>query len=221
MFLVEGCQRNLWSQTKSLQPDVVPFAGATPLLTKNTVSRFSVGHFCISIKDQCSPSRWNSSLSQKLCLSLPMATAEKWVFFFFFSVFGNKYLQKKTMGPLPLGERGWRILTLGWCLKFQEIKPFFFFFSSRFLKNRQMMGSSGDGSETFPSCFFFPGPSKCEVERYAAVRYQHAYVPSCDPDGGYTPVQCQQGGQCWCVDTKGREVQGTKRRGQPPACGMC
>lgn len=142
-------------------------------------------------------------------------------FFFFFSVFGNKYLQKKTMGPLPLGERGWRILTLGWCLKFQEIKPFFFFFSSRFLKNRQMMGSSGDGSETFPSCFFFPGPSKCEVERYAAVRYQHAYVPSCDPDGGYTPVQCQQGGQCWCVDTKGREVQGTKRRGQPPACGMC
>uniref|UniRef100_A0A8B9DLT2 Thyroglobulin n=1 Tax=Anser cygnoides TaxID=8845 RepID=A0A8B9DLT2_ANSCY len=65
----------------------------------------------------------------------------------------------------------------------------------------------------------FRCPSKCEVERYAAVRYQHAYVPSCDPDGGYTPVQCQQGGQCWCVDTKGREVQGTKRRGQPPACG--
>uniref|UniRef100_A0A8B9DLE5 Thyroglobulin n=1 Tax=Anser cygnoides TaxID=8845 RepID=A0A8B9DLE5_ANSCY len=64
----------------------------------------------------------------------------------------------------------------------------------------------------------FRCPSKCEVERYAAVRYQHAYVPSCDPDGGYTPVQCQQGGQCWCVDTKGREVQGTKRRGQPPAC---
>uniref|UniRef100_A0A8B9TDK3 Thyroglobulin n=1 Tax=Anas platyrhynchos TaxID=8839 RepID=A0A8B9TDK3_ANAPL len=77
----------------------------------------------------------------------------------------------------------------------------------------------GMALKLFPSCFFFPGPSKCEVERYAAVRYQHAYVPSCDPDGGYTPVQCQQGGQCWCVDTKGREVQGTKRRGQPPACG--
>ncbi|KAK4828578.1 hypothetical protein QYF61_027668 [Mycteria americana] len=65
----------------------------------------------------------------------------------------------------------------------------------------------------------FRCPSKCEVERYAAQRYQHAYVPSCDTDGGYTPVQCQQGGQCWCVDTKGQEVQGTKRRGQPPACG--
>ncbi|NXP73581.1 THYG protein, partial [Ramphastos sulfuratus] len=65
----------------------------------------------------------------------------------------------------------------------------------------------------------FRCPSKCEVERYAAMRYQHAYVPSCDADGGYMPVQCQQGGLCWCVDIKGQEVQGTKRRGQPPACG--
>uniref|UniRef100_A0A8C3JGU4 Thyroglobulin n=1 Tax=Calidris pygmaea TaxID=425635 RepID=A0A8C3JGU4_9CHAR len=64
----------------------------------------------------------------------------------------------------------------------------------------------------------FRCPSKCEVERYAALRYQHAYVPSCDADGSYRSVQCQQGGQCWCVDTKGQEVQGTKRRGQPPAC---
>uniref|UniRef100_A0A669P5Y5 Thyroglobulin n=1 Tax=Phasianus colchicus TaxID=9054 RepID=A0A669P5Y5_PHACC len=65
----------------------------------------------------------------------------------------------------------------------------------------------------------FRCPSKCEVEHYAAQRYQHAYIPSCDSDGGYTAMQCQQGGQCWCVDTKGQEVQGTKRRGQPPACG--
>ncbi|NXC46593.1 THYG protein, partial [Penelope pileata] len=70
----------------------------------------------------------------------------------------------------------------------------------------------------------FRCPSKCEVERHAAQRYQHAYVPSCEADGGYAAVQCQQGEQCWCVDTKGQEVQGTKRRGQPPACGeeqMC
>ncbi|NWX21348.1 THYG protein, partial [Aegotheles bennettii] len=65
----------------------------------------------------------------------------------------------------------------------------------------------------------FRCPSRCEVERHAALRYQHAYVPSCGADGGYVPVQCQQGGQCWCADTKGQEVQGTKRRGQPPACG--
>ncbi|NWS70344.1 THYG protein, partial [Crotophaga sulcirostris] len=65
----------------------------------------------------------------------------------------------------------------------------------------------------------FRCPSKCEVERYTALRYQHAYVPACDADGGYAPVQCQQGGECWCVDNKGQEVQGTKGRRQPPACG--
>ncbi|NWI88308.1 THYG protein, partial [Pitta sordida] len=65
----------------------------------------------------------------------------------------------------------------------------------------------------------FRCPSKCEAERFTALQYQHPYVPSCAADGGYTPVQCQQGGQCWCVDTKGQEVLGTKRRGQPPACG--
>ncbi|XP_064363961.1 thyroglobulin [Dromaius novaehollandiae] len=65
----------------------------------------------------------------------------------------------------------------------------------------------------------FRCPSKCEVERYAAIRYQHAYMPSCDTDGDYTPVQCQRGGQCWCVDSKGQEIQGTKRQGQPLVCG--
>lgn len=124
------------------------------------------------------------------------------------------------MELIHLGERGWRISVLSWYLKFQEIKPFFFF--SRLDKNKQMIESSIDGSETLSfSSSFLPGPSKCEVERYAAQRYQHAYIPSCDSDGGYTAMQCQQGGQCWCVDTKGQEVQGTKRRGQPPACGMC
>ncbi|NWU90334.1 THYG protein, partial [Upupa epops] len=65
----------------------------------------------------------------------------------------------------------------------------------------------------------FRCPTSCEVERWAAQRYQHAYVPACDADGGYATMQCQQGGLCWCVDTKGQEVQGTKRRGQAPVCG--
>ncbi|NXA15845.1 THYG protein, partial [Sapayoa aenigma] len=65
----------------------------------------------------------------------------------------------------------------------------------------------------------FRCPSKCEAERFTALQYRHPYVPSCAADGGYAPVQCQQGGQCWCVDTKGQEVPGTKRRGRPPACG--
>ncbi|NXY17568.1 THYG protein, partial [Atrichornis clamosus] len=65
----------------------------------------------------------------------------------------------------------------------------------------------------------FRCPSRCEAERFAALRFQQPYVPSCAADGGYAPVQCHRGGQCWCVDTQGQEVLGTKRRGQPPACG--
>ncbi|NWV22291.1 THYG protein, partial [Origma solitaria] len=65
----------------------------------------------------------------------------------------------------------------------------------------------------------FRCPSKCEAERSAALRFQHPFVPSCTADGDYEPLQCHQGGQCWCVDTQGQEVPGTKRRGQPPACG--
>uniref|UniRef100_A0A8C8AVA8 Thyroglobulin type-1 domain-containing protein n=1 Tax=Otus sunia TaxID=257818 RepID=A0A8C8AVA8_9STRI len=95
------------------------------------------------------------------------------------------------------------------------------------------MGSSRDDSEilSFPSLLhtvFLPGPSKCEVERYSALRYQHTYIPSCDADGGYTPVQCQQGGQCWCVDcyagecwcldTSGKEVPGSRVQGERPRC---
>uniref|UniRef100_A0A663N881 Thyroglobulin n=1 Tax=Athene cunicularia TaxID=194338 RepID=A0A663N881_ATHCN len=52
-----------------------------------------------------------------------------------------------------------------------------------------------------------------------SLRYQHTYVPSCDAEGGYTPVQCQQGGQCWCVDTKGQEeVPGSRVQGERPRC---
>uniref|UniRef100_A0A8C0UVA3 Thyroglobulin n=1 Tax=Cyanistes caeruleus TaxID=156563 RepID=A0A8C0UVA3_CYACU len=65
----------------------------------------------------------------------------------------------------------------------------------------------------------FRCPSRCEAERSAALRFQHPYAPSCSAGGGYAPLQCQQQGQCWCVDTQGQEIPGTRRRGQPPACG--
>ncbi|NXV08114.1 THYG protein, partial [Cettia cetti] len=65
----------------------------------------------------------------------------------------------------------------------------------------------------------FRCPSRCEAERSAALRFQHPFVPSCAAGGGYAPLQCHPRGQCWCVDTQGREVPGTRRRGQPPACG--
>ncbi|KAJ0009297.1 hypothetical protein NQD34_000999 [Periophthalmus magnuspinnatus] len=38
-----------------------------------------------------------------------------------------------------------------------------------------------------------------------------AYVPQCDANGEYEPQQCHPStGHCWCVDTNGREHEGTK-----------
>ncbi|KAI1243643.1 Thyroglobulin [Lamprotornis superbus] len=87
-------------------------------------------------------------------------------------------------------------------------------------KFRQTMGSDRGETLNFPCLTVFPaGPSRCEAERSAALHFQHPFVPSCAASGGYEPRQCHQGGQCWCVDTQGQEIPGTRRGGQPPACG--
>ncbi|NWY65817.1 THYG protein, partial [Erithacus rubecula] len=65
----------------------------------------------------------------------------------------------------------------------------------------------------------FRCPSRCEAERSAARRFQQPFVPSCAAGGGYERRQCHRGGHCWCLDSRGREIPGTRRRGQPPACG--
>ncbi|KAL8181768.1 UNVERIFIED_CONTAM: hypothetical protein K2H54_027295, partial [Gekko kuhli] len=65
----------------------------------------------------------------------------------------------------------------------------------------------------------FRCPSVCETERFSAVRFQHKYRPSCDENGAYEPTQCQPDGQCWCVDSKGQEILGTRSQGQRPQCG--
>uniref|UniRef100_A0A3Q3WHA4 Thyroglobulin type-1 domain-containing protein n=1 Tax=Mola mola TaxID=94237 RepID=A0A3Q3WHA4_MOLML len=68
--------------------------------------------------------------------------------------------------------------------------------------------------------WFLPpsGPSACEEERRAAMEASGVYVPSCEDGGAFTPTQCQQGGQCWCVDPTGRELPGTRRHGDSPVC---
>ncbi|XP_024114135.1 thyroglobulin isoform X2 [Oryzias melastigma] len=65
----------------------------------------------------------------------------------------------------------------------------------------------------------FRCPSPCEEERRVAMETSSVFVPTCESGGSFSPAQCQQGGQCWCVDPSGREVPGSRRLGPPPACG--
>uniref|UniRef100_A0A8C0WJV7 Thyroglobulin n=1 Tax=Castor canadensis TaxID=51338 RepID=A0A8C0WJV7_CASCN len=46
-----------------------------------------------------------------------------------------------------------------------------------------------------------------------------SYLPQCQDSGDYAPVQCDLWqGQCWCVDTEGMEVYGTRQLGRPTRC---
>ena len=47
------------------------------------------------------------------------------------------------------------------------------------------------------------------------------YVPQCDVTGQYQHKQCHGStGYCWCVDSEGSELPGTKRRGEVQ-CNRC
>ncbi|XP_053571924.1 thyroglobulin [Bombina bombina] len=61
-------------------------------------------------------------------------------------------------------------------------------------------------------------PTTCEVQRATASKTGDIYIPSCDDNGDFLRVQCQTGGQCWCVDSKGREIYGTRITGDSPNC---
>ncbi|XP_062847631.1 thyroglobulin [Trichomycterus rosablanca] len=61
----------------------------------------------------------------------------------------------------------------------------------------------------------FRCPSTCERERSSSSQADNVFVPSCDARGDFLPVQCQAGGQCWCVDSDGREIFGTRQTGVP------
>lgn len=44
------------------------------------------------------------------------------------------------------------------------------------------------------------------------------FIPSCETSGYFSSRQCQQGGQCWCVDPTGREIPGTRQYGDSLVC---
>ncbi|XP_077127845.1 thyroglobulin [Ranitomeya variabilis] len=64
----------------------------------------------------------------------------------------------------------------------------------------------------------FRCPSACEVQHFTSAEMGDVHVPSCEDDGSYKSVQCQEGGQCWCVDDKGREKSGTRIVEETPKC---
>ncbi|XP_065814204.1 thyroglobulin [Labrus bergylta] len=43
------------------------------------------------------------------------------------------------------------------------------------------------------------------------------FVPSCTPSGGFQEVQCR-GAECWCVDSQGQEVDGSRSASGRPRC---
>ncbi|XP_049919100.1 nidogen-2 isoform X10 [Epinephelus moara] len=58
------------------------------------------------------------------------------------------------------------------------------------------------------------------IEHYGGKPDSQQYVPQCEPDGQFSPVQCYgETTYCWCVDQDGREVPGTRSHDVvKPAC---
>lgn len=72
-------------------------------------------------------------------------------------------------------------------------------------------------------CFCFwreKPPCLVELEKIqiqeAAKKKPGVFIPSCDEDGYYRKMQCDQSsGECWCVDQLGVELTGTRLHGNP------
>ncbi|XP_043926434.1 thyroglobulin-like [Protopterus annectens] len=55
---------------------------------------------------------------------------------------------------------------------------------------------------------------KCQREKSHLVPMPGAYIPQCDTDGSYKPMQCHDStGFCWCVDRNGTKILGTEKQG--------
>lgn len=73
-------------------------------------------------------------------------------------------------------------------------------------------------SYSFNWVFFHPIPGKpCLIEKSQRKKVYDEFVPKCDKDGFYQPIQCHLH-KCWCVDRYGIEIENT-RQTEIPDCG--
>lgn len=51
----------------------------------------------------------------------------------------------------------------------------------------------------------------CEMKRRDSIHYSQKFVPFCKPDGSWSEIQCElSSGSCWCVDSEGHEIIGSR-----------
>uniref|UniRef100_A0A671XW55 SPARC (osteonectin), cwcv and kazal like domains proteoglycan 2 n=1 Tax=Sparus aurata TaxID=8175 RepID=A0A671XW55_SPAAU len=68
----------------------------------------------------------------------------------------------------------------------------------------------------FNSCDSYKDGKVSTAEWCLCFWRERMYIPSCDEDGYYRKVQCDQSrGECWCVDQHGGEMMGTRIHGNP------
>ncbi|KAM9782560.1 thyroglobulin [Neosynchiropus ocellatus] len=60
--------------------------------------------------------------------------------------------------------------------------------------------------------------SSCEEERRASLASSSGFIPSCESSGSFSSKQCRPDGLCWCVDSSGRELPGTRQPGDSLVC---
>ncbi|XP_040159923.1 SPARC-related modular calcium-binding protein 2 isoform X3 [Anopheles arabiensis] len=56
------------------------------------------------------------------------------------------------------------------------------------------------------------------LQQRASSPYTVKYVPRCREDGTYAPVQCIDGGGCWCVNGQGKQLPNTMVQHGKPIC---
>ena len=87
-----------------------------------------------------------------------------------------------------------------------------------------------DARQNFPlqvDNMVIPPTSKCLRDRQQALQNALSkdlimlgvFVPKCERDGSYSQIQCLNTSRyCWCVDSTGKEIHGTRVRLSQPRC---